>query len=132
MILLILTILLLVFYLAARFFKGSSTDLHDLLNRFPSADIQTGDSFFRQTIQIGNIYYRNCVRVNVSPSGLFLSISIPFPWISGGMMLIPWNTITIDGQERRLWKASTRLRVEGKETIFITIPDNIARLLPIT
>ena len=119
-------------YGAVRFFRGSKTGLQELLNRFPSPEIQNGDSFFRQTIQIGNIYYRNCVRITVSPSGLFLLISIPFPGIYGGMMLIPWDAITIDGQDRRVWKTVARLRVEGKETRDIAIPENIAHMLPIT
>lgn len=131
MILLTLIIILIGFYVAARFFKGAGGGLHELINRFPSPDIPEGHSFSGMTIQIGRIYYRNCVRIIVSQSGLFLSVSIPFPGISGGMMLIPWDAITIDGAERMYWKAATRLKVEGKKPVFITISDDIAHLLPL-
>jgi hypothetical protein len=129
---LVLVIILVAYHIVARMFAGSFSGLQELISRFPVSDLPPGESFPMQTIRIGSVWYRNSARIIISPSGLYLLVSIHFPWIAGGMTLVPWNCLTMDGKEQVLYKRYARLKVKGKEEIFITIPGEIGKKLPIT
>ena len=91
-----------------------------------------GDTFSHQTIHVAGLYYRNCVKIIIAPGGLYLSVAIPFPWSAGERAMIPWDQISYEGDEGGFLWRHTRLKVRGVEPVYITIPQNIGRRLPIT
>lgn len=129
-IVLVMLFLALLWYVMARGFQRAGSGLEILVGRFCACTPPQGEAFSNQTIRINDIWYKNCAGIIVSTSGLYISVSIPFPGIPGGIALIPWDTITTEGQEQAFWKTYTRIRIAGDEPLSITIPVEPVRLFP--
>lgn len=129
-IVLVLLLLALLWYVIARGFRRAGSGLEILVGRYCACTPPQGESFSNQTIRIGDLWYKNCVSIIVSTSGLYISVSIPFPGIPGGIALIPWDAITIEGQEQAFWKTFTRIRIAGDKPLSITLPAEPVRLFP--
>jgi len=124
-------IVLILFFIVYRFLRFSSTGLTVLREKFLVTDQPEGDTFIRQTIRVGELYYRNCVRITITSRGLYIAVSIPFPWSKGERMMIPWDMLSQESVSGLfLWKV-VKLNVAGEEMISIWIPDYIGKNLPI-
>ena len=128
---LVMLLIAFTFYIFARGFRRAGSGLQTLVGRYPAWNPPEGESFSNQTVRIGDVWYRNCARITISSSGLYIAVSIPFPGIPGGIALIPWNIITIEGEEPSFWKTFTRIRITEYEHLSLTLPEEIIRLFPI-
>ena len=126
-----LILVILCVMMVLRFLAHSKTGLDILVARYNAPDIPSGQEFARQTIKIGALYYRNCVRIVIAPEGLFLGFSLPFPWSAGERVLIPWDQISRDGYDRMFWIQAPRLKVLSPEPVIVIVPGKTDSLLPI-
>ena len=129
-IIVLMLLLALLWHVMGRGFRRAGSGLEILVGRYCVCTPPQGESFSNQTIRIGDVWYKNCVTVIVSASGLYISVSVPFPGIPGGIALIPWDVITIAGQEQAFWKTYTRIRIAGDEALSITLPAEPVRFFP--
>jgi len=128
---LVILLIAIIFYMIARGFARCESGLGILVGQYPGCNPPEGESFSNQTVRIGDVWYKRCVSIIISLSGLYISVAVPFPGIPGGIALIPWDAITVEGEEQAFWTRYVRIRIDGDDTLRIALPDGIARVFPI-
>ncbi len=94
-----------------------------LAGRYPAQDEPQGRAFSGQSVQIGAITWKRCVRVVVSDQGLYLRARSVFA--SRPPVLIPWQEITGFENCRLFWQTAGRLSVGNPPVANITLLDPV-------
>ncbi|MBI4766116.1 MAG: hypothetical protein HY787_16210 [Deltaproteobacteria bacterium] len=86
-----------------------------LAEHFPTASQPPGELLKRQTIEVGQVVYKRCVRVGITPQGLYLDVNLPF---SSRLkpLLIPWEMVK-GVREGTLYWEKTRILSIGEPEI---------------
>lgn len=91
-----------------------------LAQRYATPYQPEGQEYRRQTLQIGAVRWRNCVRIGVSPLGLYLRPEAMLT--SYAPVLIPWDEIRKTEGTRLYWRQAWRLSVGEPRVATITLP----------
>ncbi len=98
----------LVFSLIVRNLADSRGSWRSLAAAYPGIDHEPDHSMVRQTIQIGVVTYKACVRVGIEPEGLWLGRSMVFPFMPRSTSIfIPWQEFRRVSPERFTGKGPT-------------------------
>lgn len=85
----------------------------------------------RQTLKVGKVIWRNCVRVGLGEEGLYLAITGPLLFLRWPDLLIPWPEIRSAVPTSLFWRQHVMLSVARPEISTITVPDELyRRMLP--
>lgn len=100
-------VLLMVKSLAGRSGKGWG----ELAQLYPAAATPEGAGFEHQTIQVGFVVLKNCVKAVVCERGLYLKAVVPF-FAKHQPVLIPWPAIVAATETRLHMRRALELAVD--------------------
>lgn len=84
--------------------------LEKLTERFPAPQKPPEAALDKQTIQIGMVRFRNCVRVKICPTGLYLHVKMVFG--NHPPVLIPWQELK-NPQPAKIYQRKAKLLSVG-------------------
>jgi hypothetical protein len=85
-----------------------------LAEQFPALSQAEGDFFKRQTIEVGQVFYKRCATVGISKPGLYLEVNIPF---SSRLkpLFIPWEMVKGLREGSLYWRKTVILSIGEPE-----------------
>ncbi len=116
--LLVLAALVLLYAFASQLIMWSS-GLTRLAERYPVTHEPEGQTFTKQTVQVGAARWKNCVTVGVGPQGLYLAVRrmlTRYPPI-----LVPWDEIKGIQETKLYWQRAIQLSVGDPQVGTITV-----------
>ncbi len=131
---LVIGLFLLVFLFLKNLDKSGGYNL--LAEHWPASLEPSGAVFSHQTLGVGKIWYKNCVKVVISPEGLFIALGFPFSIGSliqserGKSVLIPWGSIEFRQKRSAFWTTMYEYAVQSEKPIIITVSKQIAYSFP--
>jgi hypothetical protein len=116
----------LVFSLIVRNLADSRGSWRSLAAAYPGIDHEPDHSMVRQTIQIGVVTYKACVRVGIEPEGLWLGRSMVLPFMPRSTSIfIPWQEIRRVSPGTLYWKRAYILHVGLPEIGTVLVPEGL-------
>jgi hypothetical protein len=131
----VLSIMILALFLVVlQFFKhlDKSGGFSILAEQWPARLEPSGTVFSHQTLGLGKIWYKNCVKVVSSDGGLYISVGFPFRRgtlfcsDSGKSALIPWGSIRFRQKKSAFWTDMYEYEVQSQKPVILTVPKQIA------
>lgn len=111
----------------AQHMKGSSGGWGRLASKYPAPPGKPEPDLRRQTVQVGQVMWRNCVNVAILDDGLRLDVSAPLPFLAKPPIFVPWSEITAVETVRLMWEEAAMLSVGRPTAGTITLPAGIYR-----
>ncbi len=125
---LLLSILTLISILMKKLVKKSCFPA--IVKRFPALISLQGLPFYRETIALGTIWYKNCATLMSTEDGLFLSFGFPISLIYSETAFIPWDYITYAGKNQTFWTDISDYLIDMDSQVRLSVPDRVAQSFP--
>ncbi|MBP9009364.1 MAG: hypothetical protein KBG16_12020 [Methanospirillum sp.] len=135
MILIFLTITVLLILILGIFYKvytslNTSRGLAAVSQRWPAETIPSGKRFSRQSIAVGNLWYKNCANLVVANEGLYISLGFPFSIIGSNSTCILWKYLHYAKKGRAFWMNVYEYEIEMDDPIILTVIKPVATAFP--
>jgi len=98
-----------------------------LAEQYPVKEQAEGNELVSQTVQFGSIRYRNCVRIIISPKGIYLRITPPLG--SNYEMLIPWGEIVKTSVSSLYGSKAMQIHIGNPEKDSLTVYNKLFDLI---
>jgi hypothetical protein len=116
----------LVFSLIMRNLADFTGSWRSLAAAYPGIGHEPDHSMVRQTIQIGVVTYKACVRVGIEPKGLWLGRSMVLPFMRPSTSIfIPWREIRRVSPGTLYWERAYILHVGLPEIGTVLVPGGL-------
>ena len=115
--------LFLVVRMLARRSGGGGGGLAGLAQRYPGPAEPEGQVFNHQSVQVGAVTWKRCVKVGIGQRGLFLHARSVF--VSRPPVLIPWAEIKRCEQRSLFWRTAGQLTVGDPIVATVTVLDPV-------
>jgi hypothetical protein len=116
----------LVFSLIVRNLADSRGSWRSLAAAYPGIDHEPDHSMVRQTIQIGLVTYKACVRVGIEPDGLWFGRRMVLPFMpTSTSIFIPWREIRRVSPGTLYWERAHILHVGLPEIGTVLVPEGL-------
>jgi len=131
---LVIVLFFVVFYMLKNLDKSGGYSM--LVEQWPVSQDPTGTVFSRQTLGLGKVWYKNCVKIVISREGLFISLGFPFRLLSlihsesGMSALIPWGSLRYRQKSSAFWTHVYEYEVQSEKPVILTVSKQIAHSFP--